>query len=313
LLELPCKPEKSVTTAKTCIRRMCASSAPGACQVCTYAPAASGQGNSDVTIDSVELKGDASSLSDSTGACHYPEKEFLEAESAKASDSENSSTERGSDPASSDEEAGSCGPFSLERSLFIIDWDDTILPTTWLGQHGLLRDEDAELSDKQEAQLSALAEAVMETLDVAGDLGKVVLVTNGVEGWIEHSCLRFLPTLASTVRWLPKVSARSEFQPLGIECPTEWKSRAFEREIKAFAEMLDGDSLSVISLGDSMCERQALLSEASKVPSCFAKSMKLAERPSIERLTEEHENVVGMLQDVTSYDGDLDLDIGAMC
>jgi len=39
--------------------------------------------------------------------------------------------------------------------------------------------------------------------------------------------------------------------------------------------------------------------------------LKLAEKPSIQQLIDEHALVAGTLEDVVSYDGDLDIDVSA--
>merc|ERR1719203_435783 len=200
---------------------------------------------------------------------------------------------------------------SVERTLLIFDYDDTILPSSWLNEQGLLLDDEAAASPEQLSQLSALADRAAEMLEAANDQGRGVIITNAAEGWVEHSCLRFLPSLVPILQRLPIVSARSDFQPLGIRCPTEWKCRAFDREVMAFSDMLGGGGLSVISIGDSISEHMALLRAAQKVPGCCAKSLKFAEQPSIEQLMEEHALVAGTLDEVAEFDGDLDVDVGA--
>jgi len=218
------------------------------------------------------------------------------------------STDAGSEVAWCDEEQA----FTTERVLAFIDWDDTLFPTTWLSDQGLLRDEKAILTEEQQSQLAVLADRVAETLEAAEEQGRVVIVTSAGEGWVQQSCLHFMPSLAPHLRRFPIISARATFEPVGVRCPTEWKRRAFEREVEAFSEMLPaGGALSLVSIGDSVHEHRALLSVAQATPGSSAKSLKLAERPSIEQLIDEHLLVAGTLEDVALYDGDLDVDVAA--
>lgn len=201
--------------------------------------------------------------------------------------------------------------FLLEQALIVLDWDDTVLPTTWLSRLGLLKDEDNIPSEEQQTQLTILADRAAETIEAAEEQGRVVIITNAQEGWVQHSCLRFLPSLAPLLRRLPIISARTAFEPLGVNCPAEWKRRAFEQEVEAFLKMFpDGTVVSLVSIGDSSHERHALLKAVQRMPHCRAKSVRFAERPSIEQLIEEHDLMAGAMEDVAFHDGDLDMDIG---
>merc|ERR1740121_2833132 len=146
--------------------------------------------------------------------------------------------------------------------------------------------DDADVTEYQRSQLEVLAGRVTETLTAATQLGSVVIVTNAAAGWVQQSCLHFLPSLAPFLEQLRVVSARSTFEPLGILCATEWKVRAFEHEIEnAFSgELGNGVRLNVISVGDSQHEHEALLRTTQALPSCWAKSVKLVEQPTIEQL-----------------------------
>lgn len=214
------------------------------------------------------------------------------------------STDLASDAGVSDKEQ----VLATETVLYLVDWDDTILPTSWLGRQGLLNGSAA--SEQQLSQLTAIAEAAWATLEAAASFGKVVVVTNAGEGWVQHSCLRFLPALVPMLERLSIVSARAAFEPLGIQCPTEWKFRAFEAEMEGVTDMLaDGQHFSIIAIGDSAQEHEAMLRVAQKLPGCYAKSLRFAERPTPEQLVEQHALVAGTLAEVLAHAGDLDIEV----
>lgn len=221
------------------------------------------------------------------------------------------STEFGSELCLLDDEQDYLGetfPQAAEPVLFIFDWDDTLMPTHWLTKQGLMHEE-AVFTEAQRSQLQALADRVAQTLEAAAQQGKVVIITNAAEGWVQQSCLHFLPDVMPILQKLRIVSARSTFEPLGIRSATEWKVRSFEREVElAFSDTRWRPH--VVSVGDSQHEHEALLQATRGLQDCYSKSLKFMEQPSIDQLLEEHALVAGTLEEVLQFDGDLDVDVG---
>lgn len=141
--------------------------------------------------------------------------------------------------------------------------------------------------------------------------GRVVIVTNAVEGWVQDSCSRLMPSLAPTLAQLTIISARSAYEPLGIPSPTEWKTMAFLAEVQAFRQDVgDQRCCSVLSIGDSIHEHSALLQATCEHEQCLAKSLRFAERPSLQQLIEELRLAGGGLEEIVDFDDDLDVDVG---
>merc|ERR1711879_680404 len=91
------------------------------------------------------------------------------------------------------------------------------------------------------------------------------------------------------------LSARSKFEPSWPSAPLQWKRLAFQMEISAFFERLSRHSVvgvreNVISIGDSMHEREALI-RATDSRHCWKKSIKFLEQPSPEQLVKQHEHL----------------------
>lgn len=201
-------------------------------------------------------------------------------------------------------------PAPIETVLTLIDWDDTLLPTAWLADAGLLESR-LEPSDQQRRELAAVADSARELIEAAADLGEVVIVTNAVEGWVQLTCMRFMPSLMPFLRRLPVVSARAVAEPLGTSNQTEWKCVAFEREVEAmFGAQPDGRGVSIVAIGDSQHEHQALRKAARRLPGCCTKSMVFAERPNLQQLFEQHVMVAHDLEEVALWTQDLELDVG---
>jgi len=198
--------------------------------------------------------------------------------------------------------------------LVVFDWDDTLLPTTWLGEQGLL-EEEAVISPEVDAQLTALAARVAATLEAAKRRGPVAIVTNAQHGWVEESCRAYLPSLEAHLAGVRVVSARGCHEESGLFAPTRWKCLAFGELVGEFYSAPGGAGeplprRSIVSLGDSEHEMQALKWVATGVE-CHAKCLKFLQRPCLEDLMDEHELVASLVDCVIDHDGNLDYEIGA--
>eukprot|EP00397_Hematodinium_sp_SG-2012_P035294 GEMP01037950.1.p1 GENE.GEMP01037950.1~~GEMP01037950.1.p1 ORF type:complete len:307 (+),score=50.47 GEMP01037950.1:282-1202(+) len=208
-----------------------------------------------------------------------------------------------------------CGSLSLspEQTLILLDWDDTIMPSTWVTRRGLTLSDDSVLTGDQAMELNDFAKVALMTLTAAQQMGTVVLVTNAEAGWIELSCRKFMPSLVIAVERIEQISARSTYEPQGIVSPLEWKIRAFALEISKFFEK-DGPTpesmeaiWNVISLGDSAHERDAVMRATEKCKNVRTKSLKMLERPEIDQLKEQHQLIASFFPTIAEYDGHLDL------
>jgi len=202
-------------------------------------------------------------------------------------------------------------PFCHEETILIFDWDDTCLPSAWVQSQGLRLDEDSVLEEWQRGQLLEVANTVMETLRVAKQHGTVVLVTNAERGWIELSCQKFMPTLYPTLENIKLMSARTTYETPTVTSPLDWKLKAFESEIQ---RVLSSETINaperrknILSLGDSMHEREALLRATANMPNCRSKSLKFVERPDISQLCKQHSLITGCFERIIHHDGNLDL------
>jgi len=222
------------------------------------------------------------------------------------------STEIGSDDSDSDysDDDDDCGstPFSFKDTILIFDWDDTILPSTWVQDQGLRLDDECVLTLDQQEKLNTMALQAANTLRVAKRHGKVILVTNAERGWIELSCQKFMPSLYSSLEDVKLTSARSTYEQQGVASPFEWKYLAFDNEISHFYEFFPSDQRkNVISFGDSAHEREALIRVTERMTACCTKSLKFVERPEVEQLVKEHELISECFNHIVNHDGNLDM------
>jgi len=198
-----------------------------------------------------------------------------------------------------------------EETVFIFDWDDTVLPSSWIQSQGLRLDRASVVTAEQRELLGEAARAAAVTVKYAKQHGTVVFVTNAERGWIELSCQKFLPTLLPLLEDIRFVSARTTYEGPSCVSPLDWKLQAFDVEIERhFTPAVLADPCkrkNVLSLGDSVHEREALMTAASGLPNCQAKSLKFMERPDIPQLCKQHELISGSFDRITHHDGNLDL------
>ena len=203
-----------------------------------------------------------------------------------------------SDFAECDSPAEECGGW--KKPLLLWDWDDTLFCTTHLGRQGVsVTVQETELASDLQRDLEHYGAVVGQTLELAMSLGRVVIVTNAENGWVELTCSRFMPTVYEKyVKYIPIISARSCFESPTVRSPVEWKRLAFQRLIS---------DTHVVSFGDSCHERDALLLTAKQLQLPLMKSVKLIERPDLGALLKQHHLVQKCLIQIITHPVSLDL------
>lgn len=191
--------------------------------------------------------------------------------------------------------------------VIFFDWDDTLLPSSWLDSKGLRTlNEDVEVPRRVLKKLAAVAEVVAKLLKLAMKEGRVCIVTNGEEGWVEQSAERFVPGLLPLLAQIQVISARTEFERQFPGSPTEWKIQAFTDVLKASFDM-EAEDACVISFGDSLHERNALITVTNEMDDIYSKNVKFLERPSADQLRREIDMVIGCFDSICYHNADLDM------
>mmetsp|Transcript_11929 Transcript_11929/g.31535 ORF Transcript_11929/g.31535 Transcript_11929/m.31535 type:complete len:292 (-) Transcript_11929:407-1282(-) len=237
--------------------------------------------------------------------------EPMDAASSMSSDDELTDKEDEEDV----EGEGPARPFAPEDTIFIFDWDDTVLPSTWFVRQGLRLDSASVPTPEQVAELRAMARTAVRTLRVAKRHGHVILITNAERGWIELSCRKFMPWLWPCIEGLKILSARAAYEKAGlVTSPFVWKILAFRSEVgdlcQAVAERAPGRRIHVVSFGDSAHERRALLQATDDLSNCCRKSFKFMEQPDVAQLRRQHDLIYSCFRHIAKHDGNLDL---ALC
>lgn len=194
-----------------------------------------------------------------------------------------------------------------KETVIVFDWDDTLLSSTFLSSLGLRLDSDRARVEEHSAALSALANAVIALLNQALTYGPVTVITNAETGWVQLSAAKFIPAVVPYLAKLHIVSARSTYEAMFPDSPLKWKFHAFTTLLQpVWASKRERN---ILSFGDSHVEREACRAATRGQPMTRTKSVKFAERPSVEQLRRQVELVTNCFEYIFNHCGDLDLQL----
>lgn len=219
-----------------------------------------------------------------------------------------------------------------ERTLIILDWDDTLLPACASTAYSF----DSPLPSSIRATLDTLSDDVLALLAVCRAHGQVMIITNAASGWVEDSGKHLLPAVLSYLQEhsIPIISAQHEwyqhrqlyhrqFYSL-LHDPAQWKPASFATHVIAAGRALqDGDrsvgswdgerKLNLISIGDSAFERmaaQALMQRPSSSRYvAFCKTVKFDDNPHFSRLRVQIQSIAAALPALATATTSMDLDM----
>lgn len=191
-----------------------------------------------------------------------------------------------------------------DRTVVVFDWDDTLCPSSWLHAQDLLpkfRGQQIPVSPAQREALAVLGALVERLLRKAVSFGPVFVVTAAEAGWVELSCALYLPQVRPLLELADVhiVSARSWYeQTFGVGGDSgAWKHEVMQliaRKCFALPERLPTDGskeeegfFTLLSVGDSMAERDACYAAVDGVAGTWAKTLKFVEHPSADEVAQQ--------------------------
>jgi len=173
-----------------------------------------------------------------------------------------------------------------DTTLIILDWDDTLFPTTWVNKNNI------EIMNKQYTEL--IYNKFFKNLDIMLEklfrmlikCGNVMIITNALLNWIDISS-KVIPLTTDFIQrsnFVQIISARGEFSNHNSD-PNEWKRLAFKKHLNKLNKNINN----IISVGDAEYEYNALINLYSDNILTFKllKSVKFIRNPNIYQLTEQ--------------------------
>jgi len=197
-----------------------------------------------------------------------------------------------------------------KNTVVLFDYDDTILASSFLAGKGYRLDSEMEKNVEVDTGLRELEQSVSSMLTLALQFGHVHIVTNAETGWVQLSAQKFMPGLVPLLSKVKIISARSTYEAMHPDAPIKWKYCAFHDALSnVFGGLESKTAKNVISFGDSHVEREAVRAVTRGVANVKTKSVKFAERPSMEQLRRQIELVTNCFNHIFLHDGDLDLQL----
>ena len=169
------------------------------------------------------------------------------------------------------------------NSLIIFDWDDTLLPTSYLTQVGFFNP-NMNINAIDQKKISKIEKSAYKILKLAISKGDAYIITNAEEGWVEYSIQRFYPKLYEILPKINIISARGEWENTYPGDSREWKIQTFLRLQERLNKKL---VTNIICLGDSFCEMEAGIVLAKCFREAFVKTIKFKEFPKLDELNKQ--------------------------
>lgn len=168
------------------------------------------------------------------------------------------------------------------NTAFIFDWDDTLLPTSFLTQEDIINDE--YLPEEYLEIFSILEKAIIKILKLAINKGDVYIITNSSIGWVEFSAKKYFPNLNEIIKKINIISARNKYEEAFPGEMKIWKEKTFLSLKNKFDLKLPSN---IICFGDSIVELEAGKALASKVNNSFIKTIKFKTNPEPEDIIQQ--------------------------
>jgi hypothetical protein len=178
-----------------------------------------------------------------------------------------------------------------DNSLIILDWDDTLFPTSWTVHNKI------NMSSKERYKYSDyfnhLDRVLYNFFKKIIVKMKVIIVTNALHTWINLSS-EAMPNTFNILKNIEIISARLNHKKHSNNI-SDWKLFAFKKLITR--EFRNKKMLNVMSVGDADYEYKALISidEHQKNKKRYLKSIRFLTKPTHEMLIEQiqilHESI----------------------
>uniref|UniRef100_A0A0G4HH21 Uncharacterized protein n=1 Tax=Chromera velia CCMP2878 TaxID=1169474 RepID=A0A0G4HH21_9ALVE len=175
------------------------------------------------------------------------------------------------------------------QTVIIFDWDDTLLPTSFLN---LRWRGDDQLPSTLQRQLTLIEKTGSELLNLACRLSgsdHVFIITNAMQGWVEYSAKKYIAGILPALDQVTIISARRQFESRFPGQYHEWKTQAF---LEVQRQLNSQVITNLISLGDSNFEMDAVHVMGKEFAQALVKTIKFRDNPSPDELAKQLELVL---------------------
>ena len=184
--------------------------------------------------------------------------------------------------------------------LVFLDWDDTCFPTSWLNSKDLHLG-DLARDHFEQKDLELIEKTLFAFLDAFSVDTTLVFLSAGEKQWTRICTSLLSPKLATRIYPLINpTEAELEIRSVG------WKGIEMQKVLEGYIR--NGRTFaSILSIGDSLLERNGVFSLQNLGLSSKLKSIKLVDKPNLEQWRRQLELLISCAQYAISVKTDLDL------
>jgi hypothetical protein len=182
-------------------------------------------------------------------------------------------------------------------NIFIYDWDDTLMCTSFVAPAGILNLDDLKPADK--TNMKNLDQLVLTLLTKSMEHGNVFIITNAAYGWVEYSAKKLYPMTYNILKDIKIVSARGMCEKKLPGDYRQWKSKAFIETMKT-SNINFYKTANIISFGDSIIELEASHKLKEMFADGYIKTIKFKESPQPMELIKELKIITSQFDTITS-------------
>jgi hypothetical protein len=154
------------------------------------------------------------------------------------------------------------------NNLIILDWDDTLFPTSRFIENKL-----------NKSELKSIEIKLIAFFNKINKLGRIFIVTNASNSWIDTS-LNNLPKFKKIIDRSSIISAREKVSRY-VDSPFLWKLSIFKNLVK------NKKFKSIISIGDAEYESRALASLHNNDDKKYLKVIRCMKNPNLDILSKQ--------------------------
>jgi len=181
--------------------------------------------------------------------------------------------------------------FNKNKTITIIDWDDTLFPTTVVSSNMNWIEDLKLMPDKIKSDLQKLSLQIKYLIMAAKTYGDVVIISNATKEWITYS-ITLIPDAIEILETVEIISTREYCQITSAD-PQQWKTNTFFKKMGHICENNPNTVLNVVCIGDSIIEYTAMKSVTNYINISdinniiYRKNIKFIDKPSIRAISKE--------------------------
>ena len=193
--------------------------------------------------------------------------------------------------------------FDKKNTLIIVDWDDTLFPTSWFKKNNISLYNKSSV-DNYKLYFMELDNTIEKILYKLNKNGKIYIVTNANLKWI-NDCLNELPFTKDIIdaNQIKILSARDLYSKKYLNI-MEWKKNTFKNIVNSIINY--DKCTNIISIGDAEYEYYGLLELDNHIKTlnnnhCYLlKNIKFIESPNFEQIIDQNELLHKSIDNITN-------------